>query len=119
LSQIHPFIPQDEVLRVEYEQGWRVTEIMPVHSSCMNTARDSLVIDVNKSQLVERIQMIADTTTNTDQVAEALGIQSTGWWSFNSALKKLKETPSWQNLIIECLYRPFDQRWLFYHHVER
>src|SRR6266566_5174748 len=62
------FIPQDIDLREEYEKGWKVTEILPEHSSCMNTARDSLVIDVSKHEL-----------------------------------------------IIECLYRPFDRRWLFHH----
>ena len=47
-TELHPsspfylFIPQDEALREEYEQGWRVTEIFPVNSVGITTARDRL-----------------------------------------------------------------------------
>ena len=42
-------------------------------------------------------------------------IQSTPWWNFGNAAKELRRTENWQDLIIKCLYRPFDPRWIFYH----
>ena len=113
-SPSYLFIPLDTELKSEYDVGWQVTDIMPVSSSCMNTARDSLVIDVSRKELLSRIQMIADRGKSAKQISEALGIRNTGWWSFEVARKELLRTPSWEKQIIECLYRPFDRRWLFH-----
>ncbi|MGB8343587.1 MAG: type ISP restriction/modification enzyme [Ktedonobacteraceae bacterium] len=109
------FVPQDTALRDEYEKGWNVTAVLSTYSSGMNTARDSLVIDSDKETLIRRIQRIADASEKPEQLAERFGVQNTGWWNFGGAIKNLRETQSWQQLIIPCLYRPFDQRWLFYH----
>lgn len=114
-SPFYFFIPQDTALLPEYEEGWAITKVMPFNSSNLNTARDALVIDVDKADLVKRIQMMVDSGDSPDNIAEKLGIHSTPWWNFNAALKKLSQTKDWQNLVIRCLYRPFDQRWLFYH----
>ncbi len=48
-------------------------------------------------------------------ISKRFDIQDTGWWNFERARNDLLKTRSWENLIISCLYRPFDKRWLFYH----
>ncbi len=56
-TELHPsspfylFIPQDAVLREEYQRGWRVTEIFPVHSVGITTARDRLTIRYTKDEI--------------------------------------------------------------------
>jgi hypothetical protein len=37
-------IPQDTQLLKEYDQGWKITEIMPANSAGVITARDALTI---------------------------------------------------------------------------
>jgi hypothetical protein len=113
-SPSYLFVPLNAELESEYGVGRRVTDIMPMYSSCMNTARDSLVVDVNREELLSRIQMMADLSKSTKQIAGALGIKDTGWWSFEDARKELLRTPFLENQIIKCLYRPFDRRWLFH-----
>jgi len=38
------FLSQDETLREEYASGWKITDIMPVNSVGIVTARDALTI---------------------------------------------------------------------------
>jgi len=113
---LYLFIPQSSILLAEYEEHWKLTEVMSINSSCMNTARDSLVIDTDKASLIERIQMMADSRERAEDIAKELNIQSTGWWNFSEALNNLRNTRDWKNCISRCLYRPFDQRWLFHDH---
>ena len=47
----HLFIPQDEKLREEYERGWKVTDIFPVNSVGITTARDRLTIHYTEEEL--------------------------------------------------------------------
>lgn len=114
-SPFYFFMPQNINLLSEYEQGSSVTEIMPINSSGMNTARDALVINIDKKLLLNRISMLANADEAAHQLAEDLGVQNTGWWNLDKAVKKLRETPGWEKLIIEGLHKPFDKRWLFYH----
>jgi predicted helicase len=114
-SPYYFFVPTTNNLRPEYEKYWSITDVMPVNSSCMNTARDALVIDVNREELVSRIKTIREPTKDTNQLAGIFGLQNTGWWNFQAARTDLQKTENWQDKIIHSLYRPFDERWLFHH----
>ena len=50
-SPTYLFSPQNIDLLGEYNSGWKITDIMPVYSSCMNSARNSLVVDFDGYQL--------------------------------------------------------------------
>ena len=50
-SPFYLFIPQDDVLRAEYEQGKKVTEIMPINVLGFQTHRDHFVIDFDRDRL--------------------------------------------------------------------
>jgi predicted helicase len=109
------FTPQDRTTFWEYDRSWKLTDAMPLSSSCMNTARDAFVIDIDSENLSRRIGGAFSSDLDPAQLAESLGLEDTGWWKFSEALSTLRETPAWQNLIIKCLYRPFDSRWIFHH----
>lgn len=112
----HPnyfLIPQDDVLRPEYNRCQLLSTVFNVQSSCMNTARDDIVIDTEKKALKDRIKHLRDTAASAAK--EEFGLKSTGWWSAESALKELRSATEWESLVIPCLYRPFDTRWLFHH----
>ena len=81
----------------------------------MNTARDALVVDVHKDDLMRRIKTIREGVIETNQLAAMFGLRDTGWWNFQKARNDLQQTKDWQEKIIPCLYRPFDERWLFHH----
>jgi predicted helicase len=113
-APLYFFLPQSNELRLEYEKNWSVSDMFLVNSSCMNTARDALVIDADKATLTDRIKRVAEAEDLSD-LAQSLDVKSTGWWNFENAVGDLKKTTSWESLITKCLYRPFDQRWLFHH----
>ncbi len=113
-SPSYLFIPQRSLLKEEYEQWPSINEIFEVGSSCMNTARDSLVIDVDKKRLEDRIGRLVDEQNDIDQLQRELNVKTTPWWDFNSAVTQLRKSTTWKNSVIECLYRPFDQRWLYH-----
>jgi predicted helicase len=113
-SPLYLFIPVKGSQKLEYENWVALPEIMPVHSSCMNTARDALVIDVHKEDLVKRMRLIARGDENSAQLLEKLGVHDTGWWKFEDARSKLEQMHDIQARVMKCLYRPFDPRWLFY-----
>jgi len=54
------FFPQNVALMSEYKKGWIITEIMPVNSSGLNSARDALVVSFDKGELSSRIELIAN-----------------------------------------------------------
>lgn len=109
------FIPQETMLLSEYERGMGFLSIFSINSSCMNTARDALVIDIDRQKLINRMKYIINYTGSIEHLENALNIKSTDWWSFEEAIKNLKNTHDLEKLVIKCLYRPFDSRWLFYH----
>ena len=81
----------------------------------MNTARDALVIDSDKTRLTSRVAQLANKDVEPQHTAATLGLRSTGWWNATEAILAIRNTPAWESLIIPCLYRPFDKRWLFNH----
>ncbi len=109
------FIPQNKECKSEYEAGWKITDIMPVNSSCMNTARNFLVIDFDKFVLINKFKTIIEyELEQIDHIARTLNIKDTKNWCFNDAAKILRLNKKWKQLVIRCLYSPFDTRWLFY-----
>ncbi|EDN72627.1 DNA methyltransferase [Beggiatoa sp. SS] len=54
-SPFYLFIPQDMTLRSEYEHYWKVTEMMPVNSAGIETARDNLTIAESRKTIMKTI----------------------------------------------------------------
>lgn len=115
------FKPEKEGPREEYEQGWKVTDIFPVNSTGILTARDHFSLDFEREALEARIQDFIDPTQNDDMVrARYFGTKhgkyppgDTRGWKLTEARKTLRSM-SWQNCIQPCLYRPFDKRFVLY-----
>ncbi|MFN9875437.1 MAG: type ISP restriction/modification enzyme [Pseudanabaena sp.] len=79
----HLFIPQDNDLLSEYQEGWNLSEAMPRNLLGFQTHRDSIAIAYDKLTL-------------TEQVKNFLG--------------KEPDSDSWKNYCRQIDYRPFDTR---------
>ncbi|MDM8563789.1 DNA methyltransferase, partial [Candidatus Marithioploca araucensis] len=55
-SPFYLFIPQDITLREEYEQYWKVTDMMPVNSAGIVTARDNLTIHESPQAVMKTVK---------------------------------------------------------------
>ncbi|MCJ7654424.1 MAG: N-6 DNA methylase, partial [Dehalococcoidia bacterium] len=67
-SPFYFFIPRDEVLKPEYEKGWKITEVFPINSTGIVTARDGIVIDFTSQELYKRMAEFADPSINDDDL---------------------------------------------------
>ena len=117
------FVPREEKLRFEYENGWRVTEIFPINSTGIVTARDSIVIDFDSQTLTKRIADFADPSLSDDDLRHKyFGNKQEGkyppgdtrGWKLPEARKKLRSEQSLSACIKPCLYRPFDILPIYY-----
>ncbi len=113
-SPFYFFVPRDEELRPEYEQGWKVTEIMREHNVGFVTARDKFLIDFDKSALTARIRKFRSAGVSSQELTECYGLKDTSSWSLEEARKALQVEADWETSFAKCLYRPFDIRHIYY-----
>ena len=109
------FIPRDDALLAEYESGWKLTDIFPLHGVGMTTARDHVVIDFDRQPLLDRATVFRDSTESDAALCARLGIPIKKGWNIARARKLIQEEEDLDRLIRPVLYRPFDERWIFYH----
>lgn len=113
-SPFYLFIPQDIRLRDEYEQYWKVTEMMPVNVLGFQTHRDSFVIAFEKQTIEERILEMRDPEISDDEIMEKYDLRLSNSWQLDKARKTLQQIDNLDKNIISCLYRPFDSRYCFF-----
>ena len=117
LSPFYLFTPQDTNLRLEYEQGWKVTEMMPINVLGFQTHRDHFAIDFDRVDLHSRIDEMRDKYTSDDEYAEKYNLTNSSSWQVSEARRILRLDVDWQNHFTRCLYRPFDWRHCYFSNV--
>jgi predicted helicase len=107
------FVPQSRILQAEYEQGKKITDIMPTNVLGFQTHRDQFAIDFDEQSLRRRITDMRDPHLSDQEFAEKYGFNT-----FNGSLtrsrQKLRQDTGWQKHFIQCLYRPFDKRFCYF-----
>jgi len=111
------FVPQSIHLRAEYESGRKLTEIMPVNVLGFQSHRDHFAIDIDQSALFSRISEMRDTSTSDQEYAEKYNLVDNRDWQLSKARQTLRADTGWQDKIVRCLYRPFDQRFCYFSNV--
>jgi len=116
-SPFYLFIPQDITLRDEYEQYWKVTEMMPVNVLGFQTHRDDFAIAFEKQTIEERILEMRVPAISDYQFANKYGLKDNRDWNLNQARQILQDRDNWKKKIVSCLYRPFDQRYCYFSEI--
>lgn len=116
------FVPKNNSNQNVYNQGFKIDELMTVSTSGIVTARDSLVINKDKSELLKRVNVFTDINFSDDDIRtyffpnkkdrKYLRGDSRGW-SLSEARKKIMHN-NHQDYIREISYRPFDTRYIYY-----
>lgn len=86
ISPMYFFIPQNTDLLAEYSEGWKVTDIFPINVLGFQTHRDPIAVAFDSEKLRQ-------------QVTEYLG--------------KPPTESDWENYACQCVYRPFDKRFVY------
>lgn len=111
------FVPMEKAGWNLYETFWKVTDVFPVNSVGIVTARDNFVIDFNKSPLETRIRTFRNSADDDNFIKASYNLKDkpTFNWSVKEAREKLRGVVNWEDYFTKILYRPFDERWIYYH----
>ncbi|MEK6652438.1 MAG: type ISP restriction/modification enzyme [Nitrospirota bacterium] len=112
-SEFYLFIPRDEGLLKQYETYPKITDIFPVNSVGIATARDNLTIKWTTNEVWTTILNFSKLDVETARQAYNLG-KDVRDWKVEFAQKDLKESGMDKNNIVPILYRPFDIRHTYY-----
>jgi predicted helicase len=111
-SPSYLFIPQDTTWLSEYEESWRVTDVMPVNSNGLITSRDKFVFGFTQDEVAARIRDFRSSPL--DVLKARYGLRDVREMSLEESKRLVDAMPDPESLIRPCLYRPFDTRMLFY-----
>lgn len=83
-------IPQNTDLLSEYDQGWKMTDVMPVHVYGFKSHRDNYAISFEKKEIQKRVTDLIDAESNNEDFSEKYKL---GDWNWESASKALRNDP--------------------------
>jgi type I restriction-modification system DNA methylase subunit len=109
-SEFYLFVPQNTDLLGEYQQGWKITDVMPVNVLGFQTHRDHFAIDFDENSLRTRISDLRCTLYTDDEIREIYKLRDNRDWQVCKARKQLRNDTNWGKNFIRCLYRTFDWR---------
>ncbi|HHB91719.1 MAG TPA: DNA methyltransferase [Thioploca sp.] len=113
-SPFYLFLPQDVTLRAEYEQFWKITDMMPVNVLGFQTHRDNFAIAFEKQTIEKRILDMRNSEISDYDFANKYDLSMKNSWKLDNARKEIQQLDNWKEHIISCLYRPFDIRNCYY-----
>jgi hypothetical protein len=103
------FARQDALLRDEYDEGLRLTEILPVNVLGFQTHRDGFAISFTEIEMRGKLAEFADKRTPDRELAHKYGLKSSGSWCLSDARTAARDGRATAPQIVA--YRPFDDRW--------
>ncbi len=114
VSPFYLFTPQDDLLREEYNNYYKITDIMPVNVLGFQTHRDDFAIDFDKDKLYQRIKEMRNNKISDQEYLEKYNLKESQTWQIKKVRKLIKNNKEWEKPIITCLYRPFDIRYCYF-----
>ncbi|MEG4274386.1 MULTISPECIES: type ISP restriction/modification enzyme [unclassified Microcoleus] len=112
-SPFYLLVPQNRDLFAEYNEGWKITDIMPVNSVGIVTARDDLTIKWSVQQVKETVKDFVSLPVEEARKKYELGKDSRDW-QVSLAQDDLRSNNLEDSKIVPILYRPFDKRYTYY-----
>jgi len=107
------YVPQDQTMRDEYEQCWKVTDILPVNSVGIVTARDALTIHFSREDAWTTVNDFARLPAENAREKFNLGKDAQDW-QVELAQKDLLNSGLKKEGLKDMFYRPFDIRHTYY-----
>ncbi len=112
-SEFYLFIPRDERLLKQYNSYPKITDIFPVNSVGIVTARDNLTIKWTAEEIWHTVLNFPKLDAELARQAYQLG-NDVRDWKVELAQRDLRESGLDKNKIKPILYRPFDIRHTYY-----
>lgn len=105
----------------KYERGFTIDKLLPFYSTGIKTHRDDLVTDFKENELLSRINDFSDASFSDDEIRrryfKGVGgkflVGDNRDWKMSAARTSIKSYKHSEK-IIPLLYRPFDNRYIYY-----
>ena len=116
------FMPRDTSAEVEWKSCFGVDDLMPIYTSGIVSARDSVVIDVSRNDLLSRIYDFCDPHISDSEIRNKYwGARKAGkylpgdtrGWKLSEARKRIANH-NHNHTIANVAYRPLDIRYIYY-----
>lgn len=109
-----PLVPR--TLRGDYLDWPRLPELFPQSFPGVQTSRDSVVVDIDKPSLVERIRKYFDPSSSNAAIGQLIpdAMRKTQRFDPEQTRAQLLQRGFLAENIRPHLYRPFDIRWLYW-----
>ena len=110
------FFKKIDTEKVKQYLKWKqITDIFPVNSVGIVTARDHFVISFDKRDLKNRILQLQNLAHPDEIILQAFDLKEKFGWKIKDSRQEIANISDLDIYIKEILYRPFDKRYLFYH----
>jgi predicted helicase len=116
-SPFYLFVPQNNDLLLEYARYWKITDIFPANTMGFQTHRDHFAVDFDREELLARMQEMFNRDTSDRDYAEKYSLKDNRDWNLSEARKQLRTDKEWKSKLIDCSYRPFDNRSCYFSNV--
>jgi predicted helicase len=101
---------QDEMYQEEYEQGWRIADIMSINGWGIATRKDYLLVDFERKVLIKKFTDIYNLSTS--EAIARYDIQESPHWNFATAKQQMSKDV--EAHVRTVMFRPFDTRYIYY-----
>jgi len=112
-SPFYLFVPQNQDVLSEYNQGWKIPDILPVNSVGIVTARDNLTIKWSSQEVEATVKDFVSLPIEEARQKYELGEDARDW-KVSLAQEDLRKNGFQDSNIVPILYRPFDKRYTYY-----
>lgn len=114
-ERFYLFVPQDTSLLSEYEQLWKLPDIMNQNGDPapgIVTTHDEFAISWTAEEAKSKVKRLVGTASE-DEARQMFRLCSQAQWNYERAKRELS-TGKWEEEIKPILYRPFDIRFTVY-----
>jgi len=109
-SPFYLFKPLDTTSLAVYNSAWKITEIFPVNVLGFQTHRDHFAVGFDRQALENTFAELRSGQVQDDDFRQQFKLRDNRDWNLADARKSIRSDDSWRELIVDCLYRPFDHR---------
>ncbi len=114
-SEYYLFIPRDESLYTVFSNYFMINDIFRINRIGIFTSRDEFVIDTDKDKLKRRIMQFRDKKLPDSIIQQTFDLGNKPHWKLETARELVINDNEWEKALTKILYRPFDERFIFYH----
>lgn len=102
-------------LRERYRKYIQVTDLFNEYSTGIKTHRDDFVIDFDEDTLKRRISTFLNKRKTDEEVRLLFDLKDNRDWKLSEKRKAIQNDENWREHFTKVLYRPFQDKHIFYH----